>query len=159
MNYNINSNCLDYSLKKLPNRLEAGSVNIADIFGFGAAIDFINKLTLKKIIQYSYQLKQYAIKQFKQHLKNKAIIYNADAKTATLVFNIKNIFCQDVAIHLGSRNNIIVRSGDHCARLIGEVIPNKNTIRVSFSIYNNYKEIDSLVSALVNEKYFLGRLI
>ncbi|KAI92819.1 aminotransferase class V-fold PLP-dependent enzyme [Spiroplasma melliferum] len=159
MNAQIDSNSLYYSLKKLPDRLEAGSANIADIFGFGAAIDFVNSLTLTEIIKYNHQLKQYAIQQFNKKLKDKAIIYNADSKGPTLVFNIKNVFCQDVTMHLGSRNNITVRSGDHCARLIGTVILEKNTIRVSFSIYNSYEDIDLLVSALANEKDFLGRLV
>ncbi|WP_338954512.1 aminotransferase class V-fold PLP-dependent enzyme [Spiroplasma endosymbiont of Polydrusus cervinus] len=159
MNARIDSDGLNYSVKKLPERLEAGTANIADIFGFGAAIDFINAVTLQEIITYTHQLKQYAIKQFNEKLKDKAIIYNADAKAATLVFNIKNVFCQDVAMHLGSRNNITVRSGDHCARLIGEVIPEKNTVRVSFSIYNSYEDIDLLVSDLIDEQDFLGRLV
>ncbi|MFU0251751.1 aminotransferase class V-fold PLP-dependent enzyme [Spiroplasma sp. Moj] len=159
MNTRIDNNGLDYSLKKLPDRLEAGSANIADIFGFGAAIDFVNSLTLTEIIKYNHQLKQYAIQQFNKKLKDKAIIYNPDSKGPTLVFNIKNVFCQDVTMHLGSRNKITVRSGDHCARLIGTVIPEKNTIRASFSIYNSYEDIDLLVSALANEKDFLGRLV
>ncbi|WP_424526453.1 aminotransferase class V-fold PLP-dependent enzyme [Spiroplasma endosymbiont of Glossina fuscipes fuscipes] len=159
MNARIEGNGLDYLLKGLPERLEAGSPNIADIFGFGAAIDFVNGLTLKEIINYTHQLKQYALEQFKEKLKDKVIIYNADVKAGTLVFNVKDVFCQDVATHLGSRNKITVRSGDHCARLIGEIIPEKNTIRVSFSIYNSYEDIDSLVIALANETAFLGRLV
>ncbi|PWF95418.1 putative cysteine desulfurase [Spiroplasma poulsonii] len=159
MNARIEGNGSDYLLKGLPDRLEAGSPNIADIFGFGAAIDFVNRLTLKEIISYTHQLKQYALEQFNQKLKDKVIIYNADAKAGTLVFNVKDVFCQDVATHIGSRNKITVRSGDHCARLIGEIIPDKNTIRVSFSIYNSYEDIDLLVTALANETAFLGRLV
>ncbi|WP_425379915.1 aminotransferase class V-fold PLP-dependent enzyme [Spiroplasma endosymbiont of Stenodema calcarata] len=159
MNTRIQSNGADYILKGLPDRLEGGTSNIADIFGFGAAIDFINMLTLEEIISYMHQLKQYAVEQFNQKLKDMVIIYNADAKVGTLIFNVKDVFCQDVATHLGSCNKIIVRSGDHCARLIGEIIPDKNTIRVSFSIYNSYEDIDHLVAAIANEKDFLGRMI
>lgn len=157
MNFKINNNKLNS--KNLPYILEAGSANIANIFGFGAAINFINKIGLKEIIKYNCYLKKYAVQQFNKKLKNKVIIYNANNKGQTLVFNIKNVFCQDVSMHLGNINNIIVRSGDHCAKLIDYVIPEKNTIRVSFSIYNSCKDIDLLVSAIENEKNFLGRLI
>ena len=159
MNARISSDELSYLLKEVPFCFEGGTQNIAGIFGFEKAIDFINKIGLDNIIAYEQQLKQYAVEQFNLKLKDKIIIYNPDAETGLLVFNVKNKFAQDVATHLGTINHITVRSGEHCSKLINQVIGESSTVRVSFSIYNNKEEIDKLVLALVNEQDFLGRLV
>lgn len=159
MNSKIFNDGINYTLKNIPNMLEAGSLNIAGIFGLGKAIDFINKITIKQICEYTQNLKKYAVKMLKTKLKNKIIIYNENTMSSILLFNIKNFFAQDVSMHLGSIHHITVRSGEHCAKLIGDLIENKMTIRISFSIYNNKFEINKLIDSLIKEKYFLGKII
>ncbi|AGM25533.1 aminotransferase class V-fold PLP-dependent enzyme [Spiroplasma chrysopicola] len=158
MNSAINPTDLTYHKKSIPARFEGGTPNASGIFGFGAALDFIQKIGLDNIISYAESLKAYAVRQFDQHLSDKVIIYNKTTPTPILVFNIKEVFAQDVATHLGTIDHITVRSGDHCARLIGGVINEKNTVRISFTIYNDKNDIDKLVQAIKNETTFLGRL-
>lgn len=79
------------------------------------------------------------------------IIYNENKKVNSniIVFNKKNVFAQDEATYLNSCG-VAVRSGQHCAKLLTDVLKTIATIRVSFSFYNTKKEIDKLVKFLNN---------
>ena len=64
-----------------------------------------------------------------------------------VTFNYKDIFSQDLAIYL-NKENICVRAGNHCAKILKEEIGVKNTCRVSLYLYNTKEEIDKLVDTL-----------
>lgn len=148
-----------FSYNKLPYKLEAGTLNVASIFGLSKALDFINKLDIKKIEAYVENLRFYAVVQLKDKLKERIEIYNDNLSIGSTIvlFNIKGINAQDVANFLGNFAKIIVRSGQHCARL-AKNLNNKlfSSVRISFYFYNNKAEIDKLVKVLLNEKDFLG---
>ena len=63
----------------------------------------------------------------------------------------QDIFAQDLAIYL-NKYHICVRAGNHCAKIVKEVINVKNTVRISFGLYNTKEEIDILIKALKNPK-------
>ena len=77
-------------------------------------------------------------------------MYNENIENGILTFNFKDIFAQDVATYL-DRKNICVRVGNHCAKILSEVIGVKNTCRVSLYFYNTKEDIDILVEALEND--------
>ena len=135
----------DYS--NMPHLLEAGTPNIAGIIGFGATINYLNKIGIKKIEEYIKELRKYAIKRLKE-LPN-IIIYNEDSEGSIITFNVKDIFPQDVAIYL-NKYNICIRAGNHCAKILKEEIGTKNTCRISLYFYNTKEEIDKLVKVLNN---------
>lgn len=131
--------------KKLPERLEAGTQNIAGVIGLGAAIDYINKIGIDNIHKHELELKKYAIEKLKD--VNDVKIYNENSNSGIIVFNIENIFSQDLAVYL-NYYKICVRSGNHCAKILKDEIKASNTCRASLSIYNNKEEIDKLVDVL-----------
>ena len=133
--------------KPLPERLEAGTQNIAGVIGLGAAIDYINSVGIDKIHKYEYSLKKYAIEKLKDIKDLK--IYNLKSESGVLVFNIDKVFSQDLAVYL-NHYKICVRSGNHCAKILKDEIKTTNTCRASFSIYNTKEEIDKLVDVLKN---------
>ena len=141
--------------KDLPYKLEAGTQNIAGIIGFGSAIDYINKIGIDNIHNYELELKKYFVEKLSK-LKN-VTIYNKDSKTGIITFNVDGIFAQDVASYL-NKNNICVRVGSHCAKILSEVLGIKNTIRVSLYIYNTKEEIDKLVKLLDNDNILYDSL-
>lgn len=156
--FSINNYQINYN--KLPNRLEGGTPNVAGIFGLGAAIKYLEEIGgTSEIQKYVFELKEYAVKCMKEKLKDRVIFYNVDHPSATLLFNIKGVFSQDVASFLGNEKNIIVRAGELCVKLLKYLIKEKTSIRISFSIYNDKTEIDKLVNILVQEKDFLGILV
>ena len=83
------------------------------------------------------------------NLKN-VIIYNKDVENGIVTFNVKEVFAQDVAAYL-DKNNICVRVGNHCAKILSEVLGVKNTCRISLYFYNTKEEIDKLVELLDND--------
>ena len=77
-------------------------------------------------------------------------MYNPDIEGSILIFNVKNVFAQDTALYLNSKN-ICVRAGDHCDKKLHDITDIKNTVRVSLYFYNTKEEIDKLVEALNND--------
>ena len=146
----------EYELKRLPFRLEAGTRNIAGVIGLGAAIDYLNSIGLDNIHNYEMELKKYLIEQIKKVPNIK--IYNESFDSGVLLFNVGDYFSQDVAIYL-DQFNICIRAGNHCAKMLQEVICTTNTCRVSLYFYNTKEEIDKLISALMNQDKILDTLV
>ncbi len=97
------------------------------------------------IIKHDQELANYAREKLSQ-IEN-IIIYNENIKSATIAFNYKGVFCQDLANYLG-KNKIIVRSGLCCAKLYCNLIDTKALVRASFTIYNTKEDVDYLYDIL-----------
>lgn len=134
--------------KELPEKLEAGTQNLSGILGFSKAIDYINSIGVDNIKKREIELKKYMVDKL-SNLKN-VIIYNKDVENGIVTFNVKDVFAQDVAAYL-DKNNICVRVGNHCAKILSEVLGVKNTCRISLYFYNTKEEIDKLVELLDND--------
>jgi cysteine desulfurase/selenocysteine lyase len=146
----------EYELKELPHRLEAGTRNIAGVIGLGAAIDYLEKIGLDKIHNYELELKKYLIEELKKVPNIK--IYNESVESGVLLFNVGNYFSQDVAIYLNNYK-ICIRAGNHCAKMLQEVICTTNTCRVSLYFYNTKEEIDKLIEALKDQDKILDTVV
>ena len=131
--------------KKMPHVLEAGTPNIADVIAFGSVINYLNKIGIKNIEQKEKELKEYALEKMK-NIKD-IIIYNKEAESSIITFNIDGIFAQDLAIYL-NKYNICVRAGNHCAKILKDDLGIKNTCRMSLYFYNTKEEIDKLIEVL-----------
>lgn len=136
-----------FTFVKPPYCFEAGTPNIAGVFGLQAALKYVSKIGIDNIYQHEKELKKYAIEQFHKLLSNKVTIYNESQESGILLFNVDRVAAEDVANYLGHKK-IALRSGSFCAKLISEVINCASSLRVSFAIYNNKKDIDQLVSSL-----------
>ena len=146
----------DYEIKELPARLEAGTRNIAGVIGLGAAIDYLLEVGLENIHNYEIELKKYLIEKLKKVPNIQ--IYNEDNDSGVLLFNVGNYFSQDVALYL-NQFKICIRAGNHCAKMLQEVICVSNTCRVSLYLYNNKEEIDKLAEALMQQDKILDTLV
>lgn len=133
--------------KSLPDRLEAGTPNIAGVIGFGYVIKYLSEIGFDKIHSYELELKKYAVD--KLSLIPEVTIYNSNSKSGIITFNYKDIFPQDLAIYL-DKYNICVRAGNHCAKILKDEINIKNTVRMSLYFYNTFEEIDRIVEVLKN---------
>ena len=142
--------------KSLPQRLEAGTPNIAGIIGFGSAIDYLSLLDMNKVHEYELKLKEYLVKKLKEN--DKVEIYNEDSQSGIVAFNIKNVFSQDTAIFLNDYN-ICVRAGNHCAKILKDELEIKNTCRISLYFYNTKEEIDKLIEVLKNVDMLYNQIL
>ena len=133
----------------LPQRLDAGTPNIAGAIALGTAIKYIESIGFDKIRNHEIELRKYAIKRLKEI--DDIIIYNEKSEGGIIAFNKKGIFAQDLAIYL-NKYHICVRAGNHCAKILRDEIKIKNTCRISFYFYNTKEEIDKLIEVLKNPK-------
>ena len=134
-------------LREVPARFEAGTQDIAGIIGMGMAVDYINNIGIKNIVKYEHELRDYLVNELSK-LDN-IIIYNKNTVGNTIAFNIKDVFSQDAALYL-DKHNICVRAGNHCAKILNNVVNVNNTCRISLAFYNTKEEIDKLITVLKN---------
>ncbi|WGH26100.1 MAG: aminotransferase class V-fold PLP-dependent enzyme [Candidatus Shikimatogenerans bostrichidophilus] len=127
--------------KNIPNKFEAGTINICSIYSFLYVINYINKLNINNINIYENKLTNY-IKNLL--LKNKNIILygkNNIYSTSIISFNIKNINNFDVG-NILNNYGISIRTGLHCSYLLFNYLKLNGTIRLSLGLYNNFDEIN-----------------
>ena len=134
---------------EIPSLLEAGTPNIAGVIGFKAVLEYLAKVGIDNIQKHEKNLKEYALKELKKI--DNIIIYNEQSLGPIITFNYQDIFAQDLAIYL-NKHHICVRAGNHCAKIVKEVINVKNTVRISLGLYNTKEEIDELIKSLKNDK-------
>ena len=130
-----------------PVKFEAGTLNIAGIIGFGAAIKYVESIGLDNIHEHEKELFRYLVSKLEKC--DDVIIYNKDSDSGILAFNKKGVFAQDEATLLNSKG-IAVRSGQHCAKLIDNVIENVASVRMSTYLYTSKEEIDVFIDNVIN---------
>ena len=136
-------------LKDLPERLEAGTPNIAGAIGLKEAIRYINTIGLRNIEQKEKELKQYLLEKLKK-IKN-VEVYNENTESGIVLFNLKGVFPQDTSVYL-NHYNICIRAGNHCDKILKDELNVKNTCRISLYFYNTKEEMDKLVDVLKNSE-------
>jgi cysteine desulfurase/selenocysteine lyase len=130
----------------LPYKFEAGTPNIADVVGLGAAIDYLNAIGMDNIAAYEAELLDYATEKAKQ-IKGLRIIGEAGQKGAILAFVLDKIHPHDIGTMLDSLG-IAVRAGHHCAMPVMDFYQVPATARASFAMYNTKQEIDVLMKGI-----------
>lgn len=133
-----------------PGRFEAGTGNIADAVGLGAAIDYVNKLGIDNINQYEHYLLLYATKLLKE-VPGIRLIGTAADKASVMSFTLEGFRTEEVGAAL-NEEGIAVRSGHHCAQPILRRFGVEATVRPSLAFYNTCSDIDTLVNTLLRLK-------
>jgi cysteine desulfurase/selenocysteine lyase len=139
-----------------PGRFEAGTGNIADAVGLGAAIDYIDRIGMHNISRYEHDLLVYATESL-QRIPGLRLIGTAKEKAGVLSFVLDGFRTEDVGTAL-NRQGIAVRAGHHCAQPILRRFGVESTVRPSLALYNTCEEIDALVAAIWNLKQGHGSL-
>ena len=129
-----------------PQRFEAGTGNIADAVGLGAAIDYLDRVGMANITRHEHVLLTYATEEL-QRISGLRIIGTAREKAGVLSFVMDGFRTEEIGDYL-NRNGIAVRSGHHCAQPILRRFGLESTVRASLALYNTFEDIDALVHAL-----------
>lgn len=134
--------CGNILLKDAPYKFESGTQPIEGIFGFHAALKYLQNIGLANIHAYELELHDYAIRELQKmdHIE----LYNPDNDTGIITFNVKKVFAQDAATFFNA-NGIAVRSGQHCAKLLNERLNTSATIRASFYFYTSIDEVNAFL--------------
>jgi cysteine desulfurase / selenocysteine lyase len=137
-----------------PQRFEAGTGNIADAVGLGAAIDYVDRVGVENITRHEHALLVYATEALRQ-IPGLRIIGTAREKAGVISFVMDGFRTEEIGDYL-NRNGIAVRSGHHCAQPILRRFGLESTVRASLALYNTTGDVDALVRALWNLR--LGRI-
>jgi cysteine desulfurase/selenocysteine lyase len=129
-----------------PFRFEAGTGNIADAVGLGAAIAYLDSIGMENISRHEHELLVYATQELLK-IPGLCIIGTAKEKAGVLSFVLDGYKTEDVGAAL-NREGIAVRSGHHCAQPTLRRFGQETTVRPSLALYNNYDDIDAMIAAL-----------
>jgi cysteine desulfurase/selenocysteine lyase len=132
----------------VPYKFEAGTPNIADVVGFSAAIEYLEKIGMENIRKHEIYLTEYALESMSS-LDYITVYGPRDTKYrgGVISFNIADIHPHDLATIMND-HGIAIRSGHHCAQVLMERLDVPATSRASFYIYNTKEEIDKFVNAI-----------
>jgi cysteine desulfurase / selenocysteine lyase len=133
-----------------PGRFEAGTGNIADAVGLGAAIDYLSRVGMVNVSRYEHDLLVYATEKLLR-IPGLRLIGTAREKAGVLSFVLDGFRTEDVGAAL-NRQGIAVRAGHHCAQPILRRFGVESTVRPSLALYNTCEDIDALVAAIWNLK-------
>ncbi len=130
----------------IPNKFEAGTGNIADAVGLGAAIDYVQRIGLSNIARYEHDLLCYGMQQLGT-ISGVRLVGTAPDKASVMSFVLAGHTTDEVGQAL-SREGIAVRTGHHCAQPILRRMGLLATVRPSLAFYNTFEEIDRLVNVV-----------
>lgn len=129
-----------------PGRFEAGTGNIADAVGLGAALDYLDQIGMENVSRHEHDLLAYGTRGLLS-VPGLRIIGTAAEKAGVLSFVLDGFRSEDVGRAL-NEEGIAVRAGHHCAQPILRRFGLESTVRPSLAVYNLREDLDALVTAL-----------
>ncbi|MDR2661561.1 MAG: cysteine desulfurase [Treponema sp.] len=132
--------------QKAPSKFEAGTGNIADAVGLGAALDYVSAVGMENIAAWEQELLRYAMGELGK-IPGLHLIGTAAEKAGVLSFVLDGFELAELGKYLNSKG-IAVRSGHHCAQPIHRFFGLEGTVRPSLAFYNTPEEVDILVRSL-----------
>ncbi len=130
-----------------PTRFEAGTGNIADAVGLGAAFDYLDQIGMENVSRHEHDLLVYGT-QGLLSVPGLRLIGTAAEKAGVLSFVLDGFRSEDVGKAL-DEEGIAVRAGHHCAQPILRRFGLESTVRASLALYNLREDLDALVMALL----------
>ncbi|HKT49370.1 MAG TPA: cysteine desulfurase [Candidatus Angelobacter sp.] len=139
---------------RLPYKFEAGTPNIADTIGLGAALEYLTSLGLEQIEQHEADVLSYASREV-QKIPGVSIVGTAHEKAGVLSMVMEDIHPHDIGTILDTEG-IAVRTGHHCAQPVMQRFNIPATVRASFGLYNTREEVDALVRGIQKVREVMG---
>ena len=139
-----------------PARFEAGTSNIAEAIGLGAAVDFLGEIGMDEVRAHGREIAAYALERFTE-LEDVTVYGPSDVEVrgGALAFNIDGAHPHDVSEILG-REGVCIRAGHHCAQPLMRRLGVAATSRASFAVHSTREDVDRLVDALASVRSVFG---
>jgi cysteine desulfurase/selenocysteine lyase len=141
--------------KDPPWKFEAGTMNIAQEVGYGAAVDYLQDVGMKNVREHERELTAYALDRL---AKEGATIHgptDPDLRGGTISFWYRDIHPHDLAQVLGGEG-VAIRAGHHCAQILMRRLGVPATNRVSFHVYSTIEDVDAMIEALGKAREVFG---
>lgn len=129
-----------------PNKFEAGTGNIADAVGLGAALEYVEGWGIENIGRYEHELLDYATHLLRP-IKGVRLVGTARDKASVLSFTLEGYTTHEVGVAL-NEEGIAVRTGHHCAQPILRRFGLETTVRPSLAFYNTRDEVDRFIAVV-----------
>ncbi|MEA2447127.1 MAG: cysteine desulfurase / selenocysteine lyase [Actinomycetota bacterium] len=136
---------------EIPYKFEAGTMNIAQAVGMGAAIEYLEALGRDAIREHEIELTTYALERIGAA---GATIYgptDVNERGGVVSFNLDEVHPHDMAT-IVDQEGVCIRAGHHCAQPLMRKLGVAATARASFYIYNTKEDVDALIDALEKSK-------
>jgi cysteine desulfurase/selenocysteine lyase len=139
----------------VPYKFEAGTMNIGQEIGLGAAIDYLDALGMESVRAHEREITAYAIERLLAVGARVFGPHDASIRGGAVSFWYKDVHPHDLATIL-NEDGIAIRAGHHCNQLVMRRYGVPATARASFYVYNTNEEVDVLVEALAKAEDVFG---
>lgn len=142
----------------LPHKFEAGTPNIAEIIGLGAAVKYLEGLGMDAVREHEVSLTGYAMRLLKERFGDGIKIQGPSepaARGGVLSVEYKDVHPHDISQVL-DQDNVYVRAGHHCAKPLMAVLGVHATARASMYVYNDEADVDAFADALEKSDDIFG---
>jgi cysteine desulfurase/selenocysteine lyase len=136
---------------EIPYKFEAGTMNIAQAVGMGAAIEYLEGIGMADVRAHEVELATYAIGQLESIGAKVYGPKDPDSRGGVVSFNLDEVHPHDMATIL-DQEGVCIRAGHHCAQPLMRRLDVAATARASFYVYNTSDEVDALIAALDKAK-------
>jgi cysteine desulfurase / selenocysteine lyase len=139
----------------LPWKFEAGTSQISEAIGLGAAVDWIESIGIDRIHAHEEALVAETLSRLAD-VPGLSVHGPSDAgdRGALVSFSLEGAHPHDVSEIL-SRDAICVRAGHHCAQPLMRRLGVSATTRASFAVHNSSADVESLIDGLHNVRRVL----
>ncbi|MGF1470810.1 MAG: cysteine desulfurase [Rubrobacteraceae bacterium] len=146
---------LDHSTwNDLPYKFEAGTMNVAQAIGLGAAVDYLNEIGMDEVREHEKQLGAYAYGRLSE-IPDITLYGPEKDRTGVVSFSLPDVHPHDLS-QLLDEEGVAIRSGHHCTQPLMRRLGTVATARASFYLYNTKSEVDALVGAIGKAREFFG---
>ena len=142
----------------LPHKFEAGTPNIAEVIGLGAAVRYLDGLGMENIREHEVSLTAYALRSLKERFGDDITVHGPSepaTRGGVLSIEYKDVHPHDISQVL-DQDNVYVRAGHHCAKPLMKVMGVNATARASLYLYNDEADVDAFADALKKSDDIFG---
>lgn len=136
-----------------PHRFEAGTPPIAEVIGFGAALDFVRSLGYANIRSHEQAIMN-EVETRLSGLNGLRRFGTAPERSHVFSFLLGEAHPSDVGAILDEQG-VAVRAGHHCCQPLMRRFGIPGTVRASFSVYTSEQDIEQFARAVMKAKELL----
>ena len=141
---------------ELPSKFEAGTSQVAEAVGLGAAVDYLSAIGMENVRAHERELTAYSLDRLAE-VQGITVFGppDADRRGGVMSFAVEGMHPHDVG-ELCGREGVCIRAGHHCAQPLMRDLGVGATARASLHVYNSREDIDRLVTALGSAREVFG---
>ena len=137
----------DSTWNVLPHRFEAGTPNVADAVGLGAAVRYLSALDMHAVRAHELALLVQADAALRAMPGVTVYGPEASARSGVVSFTVDGVHPHDLATIFDTRG-VCIRAGHHCCQPLMRRLGVSATARASFYIYSDERDVMALIDAI-----------